>query len=107
MPTRPALLTFVLVMTMVAGLHLPGIPAAEAGNEALDAALARAAENERPVLLEFFTDWCRYCKVFAKETKVRWRCRVCGFTHEGEKAVQTCPVCKHPQAYFEVAGDNF
>jgi rubrerythrin len=46
-------------------------------------------------------------KVFAKQGKVKWRCRNCGFTYEGEKAVQTCPVCKHPQAYFEVVAEGF
>ena len=46
-------------------------------------------------------------QVFAKSGKVRWRCRECGFVYEGEKALQTCPVCKHPQAYFEVAAENF
>lgn len=45
--------------------------------------------------------------VFAKSQKVKWRCRNCGFVHEGEKAVATCPVCKHPQAYFEMMADNF
>jgi rubrerythrin len=46
-------------------------------------------------------------RVFAKPQRVRWRCRNCGFVHEGEKAVQMCPVCKHPQAYFEVVADGF
>ena len=46
-------------------------------------------------------------QVFAKASKVKWRCRECGFVYEGEKALQTCPVCKHPQAYFEVAAENF
>ncbi len=46
-------------------------------------------------------------KVFAKDVKVKWRCRNCGFTYEGPKAVTTCPVCKHPQAFMEVAGENF
>ncbi len=46
-------------------------------------------------------------RVFAKPQRVRWRCRNCGFIHEGEKAVQTCPVCKHPQAYFEMVTDGF
>jgi rubrerythrin len=46
-------------------------------------------------------------RVFAKPQRVRWRCRECGFTHEGEKAVAMCPVCKHPQAYFEVVAENF
>lgn len=46
-------------------------------------------------------------KVFAKGAKVKWRCRNCGFIYEGDKALDTCPVCKHPQAHFEVAAENF
>jgi nitrite reductase (NADH) large subunit len=46
-------------------------------------------------------------KVFAKQGKVKWRCRNCGFVHEGEKAAPMCPVCKHPQAYFEVVAEGF
>jgi rubrerythrin len=46
-------------------------------------------------------------QVFARSGKVKWRCRNCGFVYEGEKALQMCPVCKHPQAYFEVAAENF
>ncbi|MFP4107071.1 MAG: rubrerythrin [Phycisphaerae bacterium] len=46
-------------------------------------------------------------KVFEKEEKVTWRCRNCGFTHTSTKAVSVCPVCKHPQAFFEVAATNY
>ncbi len=46
-------------------------------------------------------------KVFTKDTKVRWRCRNCGLVYEGAKAADTCPVCKHPQAYFEVVTTNY
>lgn len=45
--------------------------------------------------------------VFAKPAKTRWRCRECGFTHEGTQALKVCPVCKHPQAFQEVAAENF
>jgi rubrerythrin len=38
---------------------------------------------------------------FAKDEAVRWRCRNCGHIHEGPDAPETCPVCNHPQAYFE------
>jgi len=38
---------------------------------------------------------------FAKDKAVRWRCRNCGHIHEGPDAPETCPVCNHPQAYFE------
>ena len=39
--------------------------------------------------------------VFAKSEKVSWKCRECGHIHEGTSAPTICPVCKHPQAYFE------
>jgi rubrerythrin len=44
---------------------------------------------------------------FAKEEKVRWRCRNCGHIHEGAEALTTCPVCKHPKAYFELVEDHY
>jgi len=48
------------------------------------------------------------CKtVFKRDKKVIWHCRNCGHLVEGDKAPQMCPVCKHPQAYFEVAAENF
>ena len=34
-------------------------------------------------------------------------CTVCGYIHEGETAPEVCPVCAHPQAYFEVKADNY
>lgn len=40
--------------------------------------------------------------VFKKETKVIWKCRNCGYNHEGPEPPQVCPACAHPQAYFEV-----
>lgn len=45
--------------------------------------------------------------VFARPEKVRWYCRNCGLIHEGAKPPAICPVCKHPQAYFEIAPANF
>ncbi|MFV0553486.1 MAG: rubrerythrin [Mangrovibacterium sp.] len=41
-------------------------------------------------------------KVFARDEKVIWKCRNCGFLHEAEKAPKNCPACLYPQAYFEV-----
>jgi rubrerythrin len=41
-------------------------------------------------------------RVFARETLVRWKCRNCGYVHEGPYAPELCPACKHPQAYFEL-----
>lgn len=44
---------------------------------------------------------------FAKKETVRWRCINCGHIHEGEEALKVCPVCKHPQAYFELVEDHY
>jgi rubrerythrin len=46
-------------------------------------------------------------KVFKKDKPVVWRCRNCGYLHEGKEAPQTCPACAHPQAYFEVLAENW
>ncbi|MFH0962794.1 MAG: rubrerythrin family protein [Planctomycetota bacterium] len=46
-------------------------------------------------------------QVFARTQRLKWRCRNCGHVHEDEKAPESCPVCKHPQAYFEIAAENF
>ncbi|MBP1752590.1 MAG: Rubrerythrin, partial [Geobacteraceae bacterium] len=45
--------------------------------------------------------------VFKKSEKVSWKCRNCGHLHTGEKAPELCPICKHPQAYFEVMIENY
>ena len=46
-------------------------------------------------------------QIFKKPEKVLWRCRECGSTHEGTQAVAKCPLCQHPQSYFEIVRDNF
>jgi rubrerythrin len=45
--------------------------------------------------------------VFKRAEKSRWVCRNCGHVHEGNSPPKLCPVCKHPQAYFELEADNF
>jgi len=40
--------------------------------------------------------------VFSKKDKTVWVCRVCGHSASGESAPMVCPVCEHPQAYFEM-----
>jgi len=46
-------------------------------------------------------------KVFEREEKVRWRCRNCGFIHEGTKAPKSCPACNHDREYFEIDANNY
>jgi len=38
-------------------------------------------------------------RVFKKDKIVKWKCRNCGYVHEGKEAPKECPACKHPQAY--------
>jgi rubrerythrin len=46
-------------------------------------------------------------RVFKREGKVTWRCRNCGYLHEGTEATELCPACLHPQAHFELLGENW
>ena len=45
--------------------------------------------------------------VFEREGKVIWKCRNCGYLHEGTKAPMNCPACLHPQSYFEIKESNY
>ena len=45
--------------------------------------------------------------VFKKDESTRWRCRNCGYTHDGDEAPESCPACAHPKAHFEVLGENW
>ena len=45
--------------------------------------------------------------VFKKEGTVKWKCRNCGYVHEGQEAPAECPACAHPQAYYEVLCENY
>ena len=46
-------------------------------------------------------------RVFKRDGKVVWRCRNCGYLHEGTEAPEVCPACAHPQAHFELLGENW
>lgn len=46
-------------------------------------------------------------KVFKRPEKVTWRCRNCGYLHEGTEAPERCPACDHPKAHFELLGENW
>ncbi|MBF0259780.1 MAG: rubrerythrin family protein [Desulfamplus sp.] len=45
--------------------------------------------------------------VFKRGATVTWRCRNCGYLHEGETAPGECPACAHAQAHFELLGENY
>jgi len=46
-------------------------------------------------------------KVFKRDTSVTWRCRNCGYLHEGNEALDACPACAHAKAHFELLGENY
>lgn len=46
-------------------------------------------------------------KVFKRDKPVVWRCINCGYLHEGAEAPDSCPACAHPQAYYELLGENW
>jgi len=46
-------------------------------------------------------------KVFKREETVVWRCRNCGYLHDGTDAPEECLACAHPQAHFELLGENY
>jgi len=46
-------------------------------------------------------------RVFKRDTEVVWRCRNCGYLHTGKEAPEVCPACVHPQAHFELLGENY
>jgi rubrerythrin len=46
-------------------------------------------------------------RVFKRDKEVVWRCRNCGYLHTGEEAPEECPACAHPQAHFELLGENY
>jgi rubrerythrin len=46
-------------------------------------------------------------RVFKRDKAVVWRCRNCGYLHTGTEAPKTCVACQHPQAHYELLGENW
>ena len=46
-------------------------------------------------------------RVFEKDEEHFWVCRNCGHVHYGKEAPKVCPVCAHPQSYFELRAENY
>ncbi len=69
-------------------------------------AIAVAEKQHEKRYLALLENLERY-RVFKREKVVRWRCRNCGYIHEGTEAPEKCPACAHPKAYFELLGENY
>ena len=67
------------------------------------AAIERAHEERYRALLSNVENG----KVFQKGEIQIWECRNCGHIVVGLKAPEVCPVCSHPQAYFEIKKENY
>ncbi len=46
-------------------------------------------------------------EVFKRSEPIKWKCRNCGYVHEGTEAPQLCPACQHAQAYYEPWAENY
>jgi rubrerythrin len=46
-------------------------------------------------------------RVFKRDEEVVWRCRNCGYLHQGKEAPEECPACAHPRDHFELLGENY
>ncbi len=52
-------------------------------------------------------DSLRRGALFKKDKVVTWKCRNCGYVHDGKEAPESCPACKHPRAYYELLAENY
>lgn len=46
-------------------------------------------------------------RVFKRDKVFKWKCRNCGYVHEGKDAPKVCPACKHPQSYYEILTESY
>lgn len=67
-------------------------------------AIAEAQHEKRYLAL---LDNIKTGKVFQRDTAVKWRCRNCGYIHEGKEPPEQCPACAHPRAHFELLSENW
>jgi rubrerythrin len=66
-----------------------------------------SVEKEHEARYRKLLDNIKSNKVFKKDTSVKWKCRNCGYVHDGNEAPESCPACAHPKAYFEVKCENY
>jgi len=89
----------------------PGFAAVarEEGFEAIADAWERisVAERQHEKRYRELADNIEAGRVFSRAEPVVWRCRNCGYLHEGPDAPATCPACVHPRAHFELLGENW
>ena len=79
------------------------------GYEQLAAIFEETAGNEKEHEERYraLAENLKNSKVFAREEQQVWQCRNCGYTYIGKSAPLKCPVCAHPQSYFELKKINY
>ena len=63
------------------------------------------SEKEHERIYQLFLDRLEKENLLKEEEEVEWKCRVCGFVFKGKVPPTKCPICKHPQGYFERISD--
>jgi rubrerythrin len=88
----------------------------EAGDIAAQEGFPEAAAQFRNIALVEEKHEKRYRKllervksgtVFKRETPINWKCRNCGYIHQGTEPPELCPACNHPRAHFEELAENY
>ena len=69
-------------------------------------AIASAEEGHEKRYLKLLAN-IQAGKVFQRTDKVTWKCRNCGYLHEGNTAPEKCPACDHPQSFYELWVENY
>ena len=65
------------------------------------------AEKQHEKRYLAFMDNLNNNRVFKRDEVAKWRCRNCGYIHEGNEPLEKCPACDHSRAYFELLGENW
>ncbi len=65
------------------------------------------AEKQHEKRYRAFAENIKKDRVFKREGTVKWRCRNCGYIHEGSNLPEKCPACDHPMAHFELLAENW
>ena len=63
------------------------------------------SEKEHERIYQLFLDRLEKENLLKEEEEVEWKCRVCGFVFKGKVPPTKCPICRHPQGYFERISD--
>jgi rubrerythrin len=69
-------------------------------------AIARAEQGHEKRFLKLLQN-IEQDRVFQRDENVTWKCRNCGYLHEGKEAPEKCPACDHPKSYYEIWCENY